>query len=85
MTTIGTNRCSSHLEPVNGAAVDEGGELPQPVPEGIPDGAHGQDHVEVVLAAADKEVEESKWGEVCVLALCLSDGPHGLGGGEREG
>ena len=75
----GTRQHRPHLEPVDGAAVDERGELPQSVPEGVPDGAHGQDDMEVVLAAADKEVEQSKRGEVCILALSLSDGPHGLG------
>ena len=75
-------QCTAHLEPVNGAAVDEGGELPQSVPEGVPDGAHGQYDVKVLFAAVDKQVEQGKRGEVGILALGLSNGAHGLGGGE---
>lgn len=75
----------AHLEPVNCAAVDERGELPESVPEGVPDGAHGEDDVEVLLAAVDKQAEQSKWGKVSALALSLSNGSHGLGCGHRGG
>lgn len=37
----------SDLEPVDGAAVDEGGEHPDPVAEVVSDGTEGQHHVEV--------------------------------------
>ena len=34
-----------HLEPINGAAVDEGRELPKSVAEGVSDGAHSEHNV----------------------------------------
>lgn len=36
-----------YLEPINGTAINERWEHPESVSEGIADGAHGQDHVEV--------------------------------------
>ena len=41
-------------EPVDGAAVDQGGEHAQPRAEGIPNGRHAQHHVEVCLAPPDE-------------------------------
>eukprot|EP00976_Prorocentrum_cordatum_P005192 102756-Prorocentrum_minimum.AAC.2 len=42
------------LEPVDGAAVDDGGELPQPLAEGVADGAEAQHDVQVELAPLHK-------------------------------
>ena len=71
------------LEPVDGAAVDERGELAEAVAEGVPNGTEGQDDMEVLLAAVDKEVEEGQWSELPVLVLGQSQWPHCLR--KREG
>ena len=52
-------------EPVNGAAVDEGGEHATPCPEGIPHRTHTYDNVQLVLYQADK---------VCKYAVPVSFG-----------
>ena len=46
------------LKPVNGAAVDERGELAQSIPEGVSDGAHSKNDVKVLPTAVDEVVEE---------------------------
>ena len=48
--------CHIHLEPVDGAAVDERGKHSKSVAEGISDGTHGQHHVEMFLHSLNKEV-----------------------------
>ena len=56
----GTNRwcTSTHLEPINGTAVDERRKLPQPVPEGVTDGTHRQHDVQLIATALNEEIEE---------------------------
>ena len=68
----------SYLEPVDGAAVDEGGELAQSVAEGITDGAEGDHDVQVLTATVDEESKQGQGAEVCVLVTGLSDWPHSL-------
>ncbi|KAA6426601.1 MAG: hypothetical protein FRX49_03711 [Trebouxia sp. A1-2] len=46
---------TSYLKPVNGAAVDKGWVLAQPVPEGIADGAEAQHHMQALLALLHEE------------------------------
>lgn len=55
------------LEPVNGAAVDESREAPEPVPKGVPDGTHGQNDVHLRAAALHKHVEERQVAAVRLL------------------
>ena len=63
-------RCAStDLEPVNGAAVDEGGELSHSVAEGISDGAESDDYVQVLSAAVHEEGKQRQRGEVRVLVF----------------
>ena len=57
------------LEPVDGAAVDERRELPQPVAERVTDGRHGEYDVQLVAAALDEHVEESHRRAVRLLRL----------------
>ena len=45
-------------EPIDGAAVDERGELAQPRAEGVADGRHAQDHVQVGAALLDEEAPQ---------------------------
>ena len=45
-----------YLEPVDGAAVDEGGEHAEAIAKGVSDGAHGQDHMKVLLHTLNEEV-----------------------------
>ncbi|KAG5833570.1 hypothetical protein ANANG_G00277300 [Anguilla anguilla] len=69
-----------YLEPVDGAAVDEGGEAAQAAAEGVPDGAHGQHHVQLAPAALQEHVEERQRAAVRLLvplALAVQD-PHPL-------
>jgi len=49
---------TSHLEPVNGAAVDQGWVLAQAVPEGIANGAEAQHHMQALLALLHKEAPQ---------------------------
>ena len=56
-------------EPINGAAVDERGEFPQPVPEGIANGAHSQNHMELFTAPLDEEGEERLRGAIRLAGL----------------
>ena len=58
-----------YLEPVDGAAVDEGGEHADSIPEGISNGTHGQDHVELLSHSIHKEVEERQRCTVRLLRL----------------
>ena len=44
--------------PVDGAAVDEGRELAAADPQGVPDGRHAEDDVEVVPDARDERRED---------------------------
>ena len=57
----------THLEPVNGAAVNEGREASQAVPESVSDGTHGQHHMQLSATALDKHVEEGQGAAVRLL------------------
>ena len=59
------------MEPVNGAAVNQGWELPQSVSEGIADGTEGKDDVKVLTTTVHKVVEKSQGSELCVFVLRL--------------
>ena len=65
------------MEPVDGAAADEGGEHPQPAPKGVPDGAHCQYNVEVLPNALYEQVVHGQRGGLNLPSLCV--------GGERMG
>ena len=67
-----------HLEPVDGAAVDEGGELTQAVPEGVADRAEGHHNVQVLPAPSHKVCKQRQRAELQVLIAGLSDGSHSL-------
>ena len=58
-----------YLEPIDGAAVDEGREFAEPVSEGVSDGTHGKNDVELVAAPLDEVVEESDRRLVSLLRL----------------
>ena len=57
------------MEPVDGAAVDEGRELAEAGAEGVPDGTHRQHDVQLVATALHKHVEESDGRAVRLLRL----------------
>jgi len=48
-------RAHTHT-PVDGAAIDEGGELAQPLPECVPDGRQAQHNVQVLAGHVQEEV-----------------------------
>lgn len=60
---------TTHLEPVDGTTVDEGGEHAQPVPEGIPDRRHGQDDMEVLFHSVDEVVIHRQRSGIHLLPL----------------
>jgi hypothetical protein len=65
------------LKPVDGAAVDEGGELPKSVPKVVSDGTHGEDNVELLSGSLNKEVKESDGTSVCLeTPILLTIDPH---------
>ena len=66
----------THLEPVDGAAVDERGEHAQSVPEGIADGAECQHKVKVAADTLDELVVHGEWGQLRLRILQLSDHLH---------
>lgn len=55
-----------YLEPVNGAAVDERWEHPESVAEGVSNGAHSQNHVEMCLHSLNEKVVH---GQRCGINL----------------
>ena len=59
----------THLEPVNGTAVDERGKLSESVSECIPDGTHSEHYVQLLLASLHEHVEQGEGGSVCLLVL----------------
>ena len=59
----------AYLEPVNGTTVDEGWELSHAVTEGVPDGAEGNDDVEVLSTTVHKEGKQSQRTEVSILVF----------------
>lgn len=60
---------TTHLEPVDGTTVDEGGEHAQPVPKGVPDGRHGQDNMEVLFHSVDEVVIHRQRSGIHLLPL----------------
>jgi hypothetical protein len=62
-------------EPIDCAAIDEGGEFTQSLPEGISDRRKGKDYVEVLFDSAEEECVELLYCHVCrrlaVDALCV--------------
>ena len=56
-----------YLEPVNGAAVDKGGEHSKAGAEGVPNGAHGQHHMKLIPHTVDKHAEQSQGSAICLL------------------
>ena len=73
------------LEPVDGAAVDEGGEFAEASAEGLSDWTHGQYNVQLLSHTVYKEVKEGQRGAVSLLGLLLGPGGGGGGGGGGEG
>ena len=59
----------SHLEPVNGATVDQGWEHPKPVPEGVSNGTKGQYHMEVLTDTFNEQVVHGQWGSINLTPL----------------
>ena len=67
---------NQYLEPVDGAAVDEGGELAQSVAEGVTDGAEGDHDVQVGTATADEESKQLQRRQLLVLVTSLCERSH---------
>jgi hypothetical protein len=61
--------CEAYLEPIDGAAVDQGWELPETIPEGVPNEAHGQDNMQLIAAPLHEHVEERDWSAVGLPGL----------------
>ena len=57
----------THLEPVNGAAVNESRETSQAVPKGVSDGTHGQYHMQLCATALYKHVKKGQGAAVRLL------------------
>ena len=72
----------SYLEPINGAAVDEGRELSQSVPEGVSNGTEGNDNVKVLPTAIHEESKQGQRTEVSHLVSCLGQWSHSLSHGK---
>jgi len=60
---------SQYLEPIDGAAIDEGWEFAQPVAESISNVAHREHNVQLITTALHKKVEERSWCAVGLLGL----------------
>ena len=71
VTSLWRQEEDTHLEPVNGAAVDEGRELSQPVSEGVANRTEGYHDVQVLSAPVHEEGEQGQWAEVRVLVASL--------------
>lgn len=63
------NLYKSDLEPVDGAAVDEGGKHPDPVPEVVSNRREGQNHVEVPSYPLNEHVVHVEWGHLHLKVL----------------
>ena len=46
------------MEPIDGAAIHERRKFAESISEGVSDGTHGQDDVQLVTNAVDEEVEQ---------------------------
>ena len=64
----------THMEPVDGAAADEGGKHPQSAAKGVPNGAHCQDNMEVLADTLYKQVVHGQWGGLDLPSLCVGGG-----------
>lgn len=64
----------TYLEPINGAAVDKGGEFSQSGAEGVPDGAHGEHNMELVSDSLDEEVKQRYRRAISLLSLVSLSG-----------
>ena len=60
-------RFNMYLEPVDGAAINEGGELSHPVAESVTNGTEGDDQVHVFATSTHEEREQRKRCELLVL------------------
>lgn len=69
----------THLEPVNGTAIDEGWELPQAISKGITNGAKGHYNMKIIFAAIHKESKQGQGTEFTVLVASLSYRTNTLG------
>ena len=67
---------STHLEPINGAAVDERREHSEPVPEGIPNGTEGQHYMKVAADPLYELVVHVEWSHLNLAILCHADLLH---------
>ena len=72
----------THLEPINGAAVDERGELAQSVSERVTNRGERDDDVEILPAPVHKEGKQGQGREVCVLIPGLGYWSYSL---QKEG
>lgn len=68
----------TNLEPIDSATVDQGGELPQSVPEGISNRTEGNDDVQVLTATVNKEGKQGQGAEVGHLVSCLGQRSNSL-------
>lgn len=68
----------TYLEPINSTTVDQGWELPQPVPEGISNRTEGNDDVEVLTTTVNKEGKQGQGTEVGHLVSCLGQWSNSL-------
>ena len=59
----------TYHEPVDGTAVDETWEHPQPLSECTPDWTHGQHYVQIGLHSVYEVVVHRQWSRVYLLAL----------------
>ena len=57
--------------PVDGAAVDQAGELPRARAEALPHGGHSHHHVQVVAHAVDERLGASSWSPNNVHFVCF--------------
>lgn len=64
---------AKQCSPVDGAAVNERGKLPEPLPEGVADGAEAQHHVQALAGLVHKVVPQLD-SAVQVEALLLGKG-----------
>lgn len=65
-----------YLEPINGTAVDEWWEHSKSVPEGVTDGTHGKNHVQVTTNALDEEIVHGKGTGIYFEVTFLDDDLH---------
>ena len=59
----------THLKPIDGTAIDQWRELPEPRSEGASNGGHGKDDMKLVPTTVNEHVEECQGCSVCLLGL----------------